>query len=91
LGIKFTRKSGLIEDPKVLLIKKTGLLFSPRFLCSTLAKTNKNHYPDSDWVWQQIENSTTGRALGEALDKKYALKAHGNEGNPGNRWKNKNK
>ena len=50
-------------------------------------KSNKNHYPDSEWVWQQLE--TPGVNLVEAMDKKYELKKHGNEGNKGNRWKNK--
>lgn len=59
-------------------------------------KSNKNHYPDPEFVWQQIENSVTGTLLSDALEKKYELKKHGNTGNPGNRWindkdKNKNK
>ena len=52
-------------------------------------KTNKNHYPDQDWVWQQLE--TPGINVAEAIEKKYHLKSHGNEGNPGNRWINRNK
>ena len=51
-------------------------------------KTNKKHYPDPDWVWNQIENKDV--KLTEAMDVKYALKKHGNTGNPGNRWKNNN-
>lgn len=43
-------------------------------------KTNKNHYPDSDWVWQQLENGVTGLELYDKIDKKYELKAHGNKG-----------
>lgn len=41
-------------------------------------KTNRNHYPDSEWVWEQLENGVTGDKLYNAIDKKYALKTHGN-------------
>ena len=33
-------------------------------------KSNKNHYPDSDWVWSQLENNVTGEKLYNAIDKK---------------------
>lgn len=54
------------------------------------AKSNKNHYPDPDWVWTQIENGESPASFHEKLEKKYALNKHGNEGKA-NRWKNKNK
>ena len=55
-------------------------------------KTNKNHYPDTEWVWAQIENNEAPYTLHEAMEKKYALKKHGNVGNPGYRYhKNENK
>jgi hypothetical protein len=54
-------------------------------------KHNKKHYPDSEWVWTQIENSESPALLFDAIEKRYALKKHGNTGNPGNRWKNKSK
>lgn len=43
-------------------------------------RTNKNHYPDSEWVWTQLENGITGTKLYEKIDKKYALSDHGNLG-----------
>lgn len=46
----------------------------------TWVKVNKNHYPDSDWVWQMLENHTTGEELLEQIDIKYELKKHGNKG-----------
>ena len=52
-------------------------------------KSNKKHYPDPDWVWQQIENNESPASLHDAMEKKYALKKHGNTGND-NRWKNNN-
>ena len=52
-------------------------------------KTNKNHYPDPDWVWQQIENNESPAKFMEKLEQKYALSKHGNSGK-NNRWKNKN-
>ena len=54
-------------------------------------KNNKKHYPDPDWVWEQIENNESPASLHDAMEKKYALKKHGNTGNPGNRWKNNDK
>lgn len=51
-------------------------------------KTNKNHYPDPDWVWTQIENNESPAMFMEKLDQKYSLSAHGNKGK-NNRWKNK--
>ena len=52
-------------------------------------KSNKNHYPDPDWVWQQIENNESPAMFMEKLEQKYALSKHGNSGK-NNRWKNKN-
>ena len=43
-------------------------------------KTNQKHYPDSEWVWTQLENGVTGKQLYDKMDKKYALQSHGNEG-----------
>jgi hypothetical protein len=44
-------------------------------------KTKKNHYPDSDWVWQQLENNTGVEEFYNKLDKKYHLSdQHGNKG-----------
>ena len=43
-------------------------------------KTNKNHYPDSEWVWTQLENNLDVEEFYRNLDKKYELKAHGNTG-----------
>ena len=51
-------------------------------------KVNKNHYPDPDWVWTQIENNESPAMFMEKLDQKYSLSAHGNKGK-NNRWKNK--
>jgi len=48
-------------------------------------KTNKNHYPDSEWVWAQLENGVTGTKLYDKLDVKYALSTHGNLGRKQNR------
>jgi len=54
-------------------------------------KTNKNHYPDPEWVWQQIELNEGAAQFMESINKKYALSTHGNKGKS-NRWKNnKNK
>lgn len=53
-------------------------------------KVNKNHYPDPDWVWIQIENNESPASYTEKLNQKYALSTHGNKGKA-NRWKNKNK
>ena len=48
-----------------------------------LQKTNKNHYPDPDWVWQQIENNEAPAAFYEKMEQKYSLnKVHGNS-----KWK----
>ena len=49
-------------------------------------RTNKNHYPDQEWVWNQIENSESTTLFNNAMEKKYALKEHGNTGNPGYRY-----
>jgi len=43
-------------------------------------KTNKNHYPDPEWIWTQLENGVQGEALYNKMDKKYALNTHGNSG-----------
>jgi hypothetical protein len=43
-------------------------------------KTNKKHYPDSDWVWQQLEYNLGVEEFYRNLDKKYELKSHGNKG-----------
>lgn len=43
-------------------------------------KTNKNHYPDPEFVWEQIENNITGDEFQDRLNKKYALYDHGNLG-----------
>jgi hypothetical protein len=43
-------------------------------------KTNKNHYPDPFWVWQQIENDFPASDFTDKLEKKYELKKHGNLG-----------
>ena len=53
-------------------------------------KVNRNHYPDPDWVWTQIENNESPASYTDKLNKKYALSTHGNTGKA-NRWKNKNK
>lgn len=52
--------------------------------------SNKKHYPDPEWVWSQLELGLNAEQYTNNLDKKYALKKHGNEGKA-NRWKNKNK
>lgn len=52
-------------------------------------KVNKNHYPDPEWVWQQIEMNESPASFHEKLEQKYALSKHGNSGKV-NRWKNKN-
>lgn len=52
-------------------------------------KTNKNHYPDSEWVWAQIEMNEAPSTIMEKMDQKYALSVHGNTGRS-NRWKNNN-
>lgn len=51
-------------------------------------RTNKNHYPNPDWVWSQIELGLNAEQYSNNLEKKYALKKHGNTGSA-NRWKNK--
>lgn len=53
-------------------------------------KVNKNHYPDPEWVWTQIENNESPASYTEKLNAKYSLSTHGNTGRT-NRWKNKNK
>jgi len=57
-------------------------------------KTNRKHYPDSEWVWTQLENGVTGVDLYKKMDVKYTLSDHGNLGrkfdeqtNPWNRRK----
>ena len=44
------------------------------------SKPNKNHYPDPEWVWTQIENNESPAAFVEKLNQKYALSTHGNKG-----------
>ena len=44
------------------------------------SKPNKNHYPDSEWVWQQIENNIPSTIFADKLEKKYTLSQHGNVG-----------
>lgn len=51
-------------------------------------KTNKNHYPDSEWVWQQLEQNVGSEEFYRRLDKKYELKKHGNEGKKHKQHKN---
>ena len=55
--------------------------------CRKLTKTNKNHYPDPEWVWTQIENNESPAVIYEKMDVKYALNAHGNLGKKQNRKK----
>jgi len=43
-------------------------------------KANKNHYPDPDWVWTQLENNVSGVDLCNKIEEKYELKTHGNKG-----------
>jgi len=50
-------------------------------------KVNKNHYPDPEWVWTQIENGESPASFHEKLNAKYALNAHGNLGKKQNRKK----
>jgi hypothetical protein len=50
-----------------------------------IKKTNPNHYPDPQWVWNQIEKGITGEELYDKMDVKYSLKAHGNLGKKQNR------
>lgn len=56
-------------------------------------KTNPNHYPDSEWVWTQLENGVTGKQLYDKIDQKYTLSTHGNTGKTHtvnrNPWKNR--
>ena len=63
----YNRKTKQPNPPKMRKLKKWN-------------KLNKNHYPDPEWVWQQIENGNTGSKLYDKLDQKYALKSHGNLG-----------
>ena len=46
----------------------------------TWERTNKNWYPDPEWVWTQLENHNSGTALYNKIDVKYELSDHGNLG-----------
>jgi len=79
---KRNRKLGIIPVKKHN--KKNKRSYSPK----EWVKSNKNHYPDPDWVWRQIELGEGGAVFMEKLEQKYALSKHGNSGK-NNRWKNK--
>lgn len=68
----YNRKNKQPNPPKMTKSKKWN-------------KTNKNHYPDPEWVWTQIENGNTGSKLYDKIDQKYALKKHGNLGKKHNK------
>ena len=68
-----------VKKPKKAKLKEMGnkLLGRER---KNWVKTNKNHYPDSEWVWTQLENGVTGKNLYDKIETKYALSTHGNLG-----------
>jgi len=41
--------------------------------CRRLEKVNKNHYPDPEWVWQQIELNEKPAVFYDKLEQKYSL------------------
>lgn len=54
--------------------------FSLEYKNKKWTKNPKNTFPDSDWVWEQIEQNLGHQEFNRRLEQKYGFKEHGNKG-----------